>query len=79
MVEINPDLTSALKPFGLISKPIPTTPPAEFRRLEDFEIQRSQEKQASDFAANTLAMSQSLKAASEQVRLVSERSWKSSI
>ncbi len=33
MVEINPDLTSALKPFGLISKPIPTTPPAEFRRL----------------------------------------------
>ncbi len=75
VVEINPDLSPALKPFALNPKPVPSPPPAELRSLQDVGIQRSGERQTSEFAANTQALSQSLKAASEQVKLVTKRSW----
>ena len=74
VVEINPDLSLALKPFELTQKPV-SGPPPEFRSLEDVEIQRGGERQTSEFAANTEALSQALKAASEQVKLVTKRSW----
>ena len=74
-VEISPDLSLALKTFGLNAKPVPSPPPAEFGSLQDVQIQRSGERQTKEFAANTEALSQALKAASEQVNLVTKRKW----
>ncbi len=75
IVEINPDLSQALKPFGLNPKPVHDTPSPEARRLQDIEIQRSGERQTDEFAANTQALSQSMKAASEQLKMVTKRHW----
>ena len=75
VVDINPDLSLALKPFELNPKPVPTPPPAEFLSMQDVAIQRSGERQTKEFAANTEALSQALKAASEQVNLVTKRKW----
>ena len=75
VVDINPDLSLALKPFALNAKPVPSPPPAEFLSMQDVQIQRSGEQQTREFAANTEALSKALKAASEQVNLVTRRKW----
>lgn len=73
LVDVNPVMAPALKPFDLAAKPPGSQSPAEFRRLAEVKIKVSGDKQATDYVAATQALDKSLKSVSVQVAAVGEK------
>lgn len=73
LVDVNPVLAPALKPFDLVAKPPASQTPAEFRRLAELKIKTSGDRQARDYVAATRALDSALKSVSAQVAAVGQK------
>ncbi len=73
MVDVNPVLAPALKPFDLTSKLPAGQTPAEMRHLAELKIQATGDSQISAYHANTVALAGALKSASQQVEAVTKK------
>ncbi|MGA9568022.1 MAG: hypothetical protein WBS19_21020 [Candidatus Korobacteraceae bacterium] len=73
MVDVNPVLAPALKPFDLTSKLPANQTPAEMRHLAELKIQATGDNQINTYQANTTALAAALKSASQQVEAVARK------
>ena len=73
LVDVNPVLAPALKPFDLTSNLPPNHTPAEFHDLAELKIKSSADTQIRTYGANTEAMSASLKATAKQIEAVATK------
>jgi hypothetical protein len=73
MVDVNPVLAPALKPFDLTSKVSAGQTPAEMRHLAEIKIQTTGDSQISAYHASTVALAGALKSASQQVKAVARK------
>ncbi len=73
MVDVNPVLAPALKPFDLTSKLPANQTPAEMRHLAELKIQSTGDNQINTYHANTMALAAALKSASQQVEAVAKK------
>ncbi len=73
MVDVNPVLAPALKPFDLTSKLPANQTPAEMRHLAELKIQATGDNQISTYHANTAALAAALKSTSQQVEAVTKK------
>ena len=73
LVDLNPTVAPALKPFDLTPKLPPNPTPAEFRRLAEVEIKTNSDNQISAYAASSQALLDSLKSTQKQVEAVAKK------
>ena len=73
LVDVNPLLVPALKPFELTSNLPPNHTPAEFHNLAELKIKSSGDTQIRAYRADSEAMSASLKATAQQIEAVAAK------